>query len=119
MKALKLANESLDNYFQLIVVGWIDKQNFDSHTQKEIDLLNENNFVHFLGERKDISDLINASDICVLPSTYREGIPRFLLEAMACSKPIITTNMPGCNQLIDKKNEKWNLDRKKRLYSIV
>lgn len=105
VNALKIANKSFDNNFQLIVVGWIDKQNLDSHTPNEIDLFNKNDFVHFLGERKDISDLINASDICVLPSSYREGIPRFLLEAMACSKPIITTNMPGCNLLIDRKNE--------------
>ena len=41
------------------------------------------------------------SDICVLPTTYREGTPRFLLQAMASAKPIITTNMPGCNQLVD------------------
>ena len=49
--------------------------------------------------------LINFSDFCVLPTSYREGTPRFLLEAMACSKPIITSNVPGCNHLIDKKNE--------------
>lgn len=105
LKALKLANKSVNNNFQLLVAGWIDDQNLDSYNQDEIELIDQNDFVHFLGNIGDISDLINFSDFCVLPTSYREGTPRFLLEAMACSKPIITSNVPGCNHLIDKKNE--------------
>jgi glycosyltransferase involved in cell wall biosynthesis len=51
-----------------------------------------------------MENLINFVDICILPSYYREGTPRFLLESMACAKPIITTEMPGCEHLIDKVN---------------
>lgn len=105
VNAIKLANKCLDNKLHLLVAGWMDEQNIDTYKQDDINLLNKNHFVHFLGERSDISDLINASDICVLPSSYREGTPRFLLEAMACSKPIITSNVPGCNHLIDKENQ--------------
>ena len=105
VKALELANKSFDNKFQLLVVGWIDEQNEDSHTQEDIEHFNKISFIHFLGERKDVSDLINISDVCALPTRYREGTPRFLLEAMACAKPIITTNMPGCNHLIDNENQ--------------
>lgn len=118
VNALKIANKSLNNNFQLLVVGWIDEQNLDSHTQEDIDLFNKNDFVHFLGERRDIADLINISDICVLPTSYREGTPRFLIEAMACSKPIITTNMPGCNHLIDQKNENGILIEKNDVLAL-
>lgn len=105
VNALKIANDTLENNFQLLVAGWIDEQNLDSHTQEDIEFFKKNDFVHFLGERRDISYLINISDICALPTNYREGTPRFLLEAMACAKPIVTTNTPGCNHLIDENNE--------------
>ena len=50
-------------------------------------------------------NLINQSHACVLPTKYREGTPRFLLQAMACSKPILTTDSPGCDHLVtDGKN---------------
>lgn len=105
VNALKIANESKDNNFQLLVVGWVDEDNLDSHTYEDLELFQKNDFVFFLGERRDISFIINCSDICILPTSYREGTPRFLLESMACGKPIITTNMPGCNHLIDDKNQ--------------
>ena len=41
----------------------------------------------------------NAS-IVTLPSFYGEGIPKVLIEAMSCSRPIVTTDMPGCRDLI-------------------
>jgi len=39
-------------------------------------------------------------DVVILPSFYREGIPHCLIEALAASKPIITTDMPGCREVI-------------------
>jgi len=41
-----------------------------------------------------------ASDVIVLPSYYREGIPRSLIEALALDKIIITTNLPGCRETV-------------------
>ena len=101
---IKQLNEIQGFKIKLFVVGWIDPQNTDSHSQEEIDFYNHHEFVEFLGERNDVCELITLSDICALPTRYREGTPRFLLEAMACAKPIITTDMPGCNHLIDKIN---------------
>ena len=54
----------------------------------------------WLGYRNDIKEQIDACDIFVLPS-YREGIPRTLLEAASMSKPIITTNAIGCKEVVD------------------
>ena len=38
--------------------------------------------------------------IAVLPSTYGEGVPKALLEAAACSRPIIATDIPGCREVV-------------------
>lgn len=86
--------------FNLLVAGWIDPNNPDSFTKEEIKEFSKINRVLFLGKRTDIDQLITLADIAVLPTFYREGTPRFLLEAMAIGKPILTTDMPGCNHLI-------------------
>lgn len=52
------------------------------------------------GERDDIAQLYQKSHIVVLPTTYREGVPKALIEAAACGRPILTTNRPGCNQVV-------------------
>lgn len=58
---------------------------------------------HFrwLGWRHDIREIMKLSDIVVLPSRYREGAPKSLLEAMAMSKPIVTTDVPGCRDIVE------------------
>jgi N,N'-diacetylbacillosaminyl-diphospho-undecaprenol alpha-1,3-N-acetylgalactosaminyltransferase len=72
----------------------------------DIDKGNKNAFlpdwknIKYLGFRKDIKELISICDIFVLPS-YREGVPRTLLEAASMSKPIVTTNTPGCREVVD------------------
>jgi glycosyltransferase involved in cell wall biosynthesis len=56
--------------------------------------------VEWLGWRTDISELISQSHIVCLPSYYGEGIPRILVEAAACGRPIIGTDSPGCRQIV-------------------
>lgn len=55
--------------------------------------------VSFLGHRPDIRELIQAADLAVLPS-YREGMPRSLLEAAACGLPLVATDVPGCREIV-------------------
>jgi glycosyltransferase involved in cell wall biosynthesis len=47
----------------------------------------------------NVLPFIHAADVVVLPS-YGEGLPRSLLEALACGKPIITTRAPGCREVV-------------------
>ena len=61
--------------------------------------------VRYLGFRQDISTLLSLSDLFVLPSYYREGVPRVLLEAGSMKLPLITTNMPGCKEVV---RDGWN-----------
>lgn len=58
------------------------------------------NQVHFLGYRNDIKDLLQATDIFVMPS-IREGLSRSLMEAMACGAPCIVSNIRGNSDLIN------------------
>lgn len=56
--------------------------------------------VTYLGRRDDIPQLLNASDVFVLPTRYREGVPRAMLEAMAMALPVIVSDVPGCHEAI-------------------
>lgn len=55
--------------------------------------------VHFLGFRRDIPDLLAASDICLLPSAH-EGLPRSVMEAMAVGVPVVGTDIRGMRDLL-------------------
>lgn len=56
--------------------------------------------VEYLGELPDVRTAIAQAHVYVLPSYYREGTPRTVLEAMAMRRPVITTNSPGCRETI-------------------
>jgi len=56
--------------------------------------------VDWLGSRNDVPAILSLCDIFVLPSYYREGVPRVLLEAGLKSMPLITTDMPGCRDVV-------------------
>ncbi|MGG2954463.1 glycosyltransferase family 4 protein [Geobacillus stearothermophilus] len=55
--------------------------------------------VHFLGYRNDIPEILSQSDIVTLLS-YREGLPRCLMEAMVCGKPLVVSNIRGSRDLV-------------------
>lgn len=56
--------------------------------------------IEYLGETENVQDFIKNVDCIVLPS-YREGTPRTLLESASMEKPIVTTNVPGCKDVVD------------------
>jgi glycosyltransferase involved in cell wall biosynthesis len=58
-------------------------------------------FVEWRPHQEDMLPIIRAADVVVLPSYYPEGVPRSLLEAMACGKAIITTDTPGCREVVE------------------
>lgn len=58
--------------------------------------------IDYLGEARDVRPILAACSVFVLPSWYREGLPRTILEAMATGRPVITTNMPGCREAIQR-----------------
>lgn len=98
---------------KFIVLGTIDKEALGALTEKELERLVEENIVEYPGHVSNVSEWIAQSSVFVLPSYYREGVPRSTQEAMAIGRPIITTDVPGCREtVIDGLNgflvEKWN-----------
>ncbi len=81
---------------KFLYVGDTDDGN---HSCANREFLSSSNVI-WLGHRDDIVDLTALSDIYVLPS-YREGVPRTLLEAASMSKPIVTTDAIGCREVVE------------------
>jgi glycosyltransferase involved in cell wall biosynthesis len=97
--ASKIVSQKFPNS-KFTLVGDIDKENLASYS--EIELKNElkDTNINWLGHRNDIFELLRNSDIMVFPS-YREGLPKSLIEAAAVGLPIITTNTVGCRECVD------------------
>lgn len=56
--------------------------------------------VEWWGRREDMPAVLHAAHIACLPSSYGEGVPKSLLEAAACGLPIVTTDAPGCREVV-------------------
>lgn len=82
------------------LVGGVDAGNPASATQDEVDAWQRDGTVQALGERSDVPALYAVSHIAVLPS-YREGLPKSLIEAAACARAVVTTDVPGCRDAIE------------------
>jgi glycosyltransferase involved in cell wall biosynthesis len=83
---------------KLIIVGSPDEGNPNSVSKGELEKWVKEGLIEWHGFQKDVRPFYCMANCVVLPS-YREGIPRVLLEAMAMEKPIITTDAPGCKNV--------------------
>lgn len=84
---------------RFLLAGDIDEANPSSLTEALLKRWQKEGVVDWLGQVSDIRSAFEQSHVVVLPS-YREGLPKVLLEASACQKAIITTDAPGCRELI-------------------
>jgi glycosyltransferase involved in cell wall biosynthesis len=82
------------------LVGMPDTTSRVSIPERQLAHWNAEGVVEWLGYRDDIPELWRTSNLAVLPSYYREGVPRSLLEAAACGRAIVTTDMPGCREIV-------------------
>lgn len=60
----------------------------------------EEGLIEWLGKRDDMPQVYAGSNIVCLPSTYGEGVPKVLIEAAACARACVTTNTPGCREIV-------------------
>jgi glycosyltransferase involved in cell wall biosynthesis len=83
------------------LLGFMDVQNPTAISRAQMDTWVAEGFVNYLGVSDDVRSEIAVADCIVLPSYYREGTPRALLEAAAMGRPIITTDAVGCREVVD------------------
>ncbi|MCB9299026.1 MAG: glycosyltransferase family 4 protein [Lewinellaceae bacterium] len=82
------------------VVGQLNAENPSAVSQQELLQWLEEHHIRYFGATHDVRPFLKQADALVLPS-YREGLPRAILEAMSMGKPIITTDVPGCQETVE------------------
>ena len=82
-----------------ILAGDVDPANPASLTREEIAVWQNEGIVEWLGWRQDMPEVMAGSHIVCLPS-YREGLPKVLLEASACARPLVATDVTGCREVV-------------------
>ncbi|WP_336175312.1 glycosyltransferase family 4 protein [Acinetobacter ursingii] len=95
------------------VIGGLDYENPYGITKNELNDVIATGIIEYHGFVTDVAKHIQDSAVFVLPSYYREGVPRSTQEAMAIGRPVITTDVPGCREtVVDGLNgflvPKWN-----------
>ncbi|WP_321283469.1 glycosyltransferase family 4 protein [uncultured Vibrio sp.] len=85
--------------FQLL--GFVGVNNPSAVTESEMQTWVDEGIVNYLGVSDSVEEDIAKVDCMVLPSFYREGVPKSLLEAGAMGKPIVTTDNVGCRETVD------------------
>lgn len=86
---------------EVCLLGFQDVQNPDSISVSQMDKWVAEGVIHYLGVSDNVRKEIARADCIVLPSYYREGTPKTLLEAAAMARPIITTDSVGCRDVVD------------------
>ena len=99
IEAAKILKQKLPNV-EFELYGDIDIHNPASLTSDDIEKIKNDGFVKVHGFTSNIAKVFSDSNIVVLPS-YREGLPKVLIEAAACGRAVITTDVPGCRDAIE------------------
>jgi len=84
---------------RFVLVGEPDEGNPASVSEEQLRAWQNEGVIEWWGRREDMPQVYAQSHIVCLPS-YREGLPKSLLEAASCGRPIVTTNVPGCRDVV-------------------
>ena len=82
-----------------VLVGMVDEENPAKIPEHQLQAWQAEGNIEWWGHRDDMRQVLSAARVVVLPS-YREGLPKVLLEAAACAKPIVATDVPGCREVV-------------------
>ena len=86
--------------FEVQVAGIIDHSTMNAIPESVLEQWHSEGLINWLGTVKNMPDLIAQANIVVLPTFYGEGVPRILIEASSSQRAIVTTDMPGCRELV-------------------
>jgi len=99
VEAARILQNNYGTTTQFILAGNVDSGNRAGISEAELLHWNEEGIVTWIGFQKDIAKAIRDAHVIVLPS-YREGLPKSLIEACAIGRPIVTTDVPGCREVV-------------------
>lgn len=99
-RLLKTAQYAPKNGVRCILVGDLDPENPASLSKQDLVQLQLEGVVEVWGHRKDMAVVLSSAHIVALPS-YREGFPKILIEAAACGRAVVTSDVPGCRDSIE------------------
>lgn len=85
---------------ELLLAGGPDPDSGDSLDEQTLAALGAAPGIEWLGRVADVRAVWRRAAIAVLPSAYGEGLPRALLEAAACARPLVATDIPGCREIV-------------------
>ena len=85
---------------ELILAGAADPDSRDSLSDAELAALAAEPGIDWLGYVGDVRAVWARAAIALLPSSYGEGVPKALLEAASCGRPIVASDMPGCREIV-------------------
>ena len=95
--AKRIRSENIQSKF--VLVGDTDRHNPMSIPVPTIRKWKEEGYVEWLGYKDNMQEILSSASIVCLPS-YREGLPKILLEAAATGRPLIATDVPGCREIV-------------------
>lgn len=82
------------------LIGEEDLENPASISHNQLVQWQNEGIIEWWGKREDMPHVFSKSHIVCLPTTYGEGIPKVLIEAASCSRPIVATDVPGCREIV-------------------
>ena len=85
---------------RFVLLGDSDTANPKAIPRDQLQHWNDEKVVEWWGWRQNVREILQQSHIVCLPSYYGEGIPKALIEGAACGRPIVTTDTPGCREIV-------------------
>lgn len=99
--AARTLKQKYGDNVELCLLGFLDVNNPSAVSTSDMNAWVEEGIINYLGVSDNVEQEIAKVDCMVLPSYYREGVPKSLLEAGAMGKPIVTTDNVGCRETVD------------------
>jgi glycosyltransferase involved in cell wall biosynthesis len=87
--------------FRIVLVGVPDTDNPQAVPQAQLEEWQRAGLAEWWGRRDDMASVIQQAAVVVLPTYYGEGVPKILLEAAACGRPIVASDLPGCRDVVE------------------
>ncbi|HVS93658.1 MAG TPA: glycosyltransferase family 4 protein [Mucilaginibacter sp.] len=98
--AARVLKDRLKGKAKILLAGALDPGNKTGVPENELLAMQEPGYIEWIGFQKGMRTVLKNCQVVVLPTYYREGVPKALIEACAIGRPIITTDMPGCKECV-------------------